>query len=160
MIKFFFRHGPLQLWPFYSFIPPIISFAVAPGVTWIEYPGLFFHLSVFFLVSILSAPEWGKAAGYGWILLDVLTGVLMINHVSPEIGDNVRLAGHIFAGIWIVSSSFVSSKWIKRIGIPTGVWLGGLHLCLALSSDGIYRTRFIAHGCMAGSDCPGESFKN
>jgi hypothetical protein len=107
------------------FIPALISFALRQRGLWAEYPGIFFHLSIFFLVSMLEAPSWGKAAGYLWIGLDVLTGALMINHVPFEIAFNVRLGGHIFAGLWLMATSWRATKGMKITGMIAGIWLSG-----------------------------------
>ncbi|WP_220449122.1 hypothetical protein [Nonomuraea mesophila] len=39
---------------------------------------------ILFLVSRLEAAPWAKAAGYGWVTLDVLAGILMINAVEHD----------------------------------------------------------------------------
>ena len=51
--------------------PVVASFRFAPGIWWAEYVGILYHLAMFLLVFKLPAPEWAKAAGYGWLLLDV-----------------------------------------------------------------------------------------
>lgn len=106
------------------FAPVVVSFIVAPGAAWIRnYPGIFFHLAIFLLVAKLEAPEWAKAAGYGWLILDVMTGVLTLNGVPHEIYDFVRLGGHIFSGIWIAVASLSGSRLLKVVGVVTGVYL-------------------------------------
>ncbi|WP_407542512.1 hypothetical protein Q0M94_23255 (plasmid) [Deinococcus radiomollis] len=107
------------------FAPVVVTFAVAPGVWWADYPGILFHLAMFFLVAKLPAPDWAKAAGYGWLVLDVMTGVLTLNHVPHATADFVRLGGHVFAGIWLVTSALSGSRPYKIIGVLTGAWLGG-----------------------------------
>jgi hypothetical protein len=108
----------LLLW-----VPIVASFRFAPGARWAGYVGIFYHLAVFLLVFKLPAPEWAKAAGYSWLLLDVVAGTLGINQVQPAIAQNVRLGGHIFAGIWIVMASLQGSLAAKLVGLPTGVIL-------------------------------------
>lgn len=72
------------------------------------------------------APPWAKAAGFGWITLDVLTGALLINEVPAELADQIRLGGHILAGLWIVTAALVHRVAAVRIvGTVTGTWLGG-----------------------------------
>ena len=107
------------------FVPVVITFAVAPGIWWANYPGILFHLSLFLLVPKLEAPDWAKAAGYAWLALDTTTGVLVMDGVPHLIADHVRLGGHIFAGIWIMTVSLPGS-WPVRI---TG-FLGGGSLFL------------------------------
>ena len=121
-----FRNVPARWFAvaaFAFFAPVVASFAISPGNYWINYPGLFFHLAVFMLGAKLPAPEWARAAGYGWLLLDVMTGVLALNHVPPSISMYVRLSGHIFAGIWVMTSSLSGSRSMKYVGIVTGAWI-------------------------------------
>jgi len=108
----------LALW-----VPVVASFRFAPGNRWAEYVGIFFHLAMFLLVFKLPAPEWAKAAGYGWLLLDVAAGALAINHVPRTIAGNVRLGGHLFAGIWFVMASLQGSLAAKLAGLPAGLLL-------------------------------------
>ncbi|MEU4508152.1 hypothetical protein AB0G05_01530 [Nonomuraea wenchangensis] len=116
----------VALLPLLLFLPAVIAFFVDPAVAWGEYLGVFFHLSILFLVSRLKAAPWAKAAGYGWVTLDVLTGILMINGVEYDTAWAVRLGGHVLAGVWIVASSLVSPSWpVRVVGVVTGVWLAG-----------------------------------
>ncbi|MEV4805319.1 hypothetical protein AB0K18_35430 [Nonomuraea sp. NPDC049421] len=116
----------LALLPLVLFLPAVIAFFTDPDVAWGEYLGVFFHLSILFLVSRLEAAAWAKAAGYGWVVLDVLTGILMINGVDHDTAWAVRLGGHVLAGVWIVASSLVSHSWpVRVVGVVTGVWLAG-----------------------------------
>jgi hypothetical protein len=111
---------------FLLFAPVVVSFAVAPGAGWVRnYPGILFHLALFLLVAKLEAPEWARAAGYGWLVLDVMTGVLTLNGVPHEIYDFVRLGGHIFGGIWIATASLPGSLPVKVVGLVMGIYLSG-----------------------------------
>ncbi|MET8114410.1 hypothetical protein [Streptomyces prasinus] len=114
----------LAIMPILFFLPPIVSFAVDPGAVWAEYPGILFHLSILFLISRMDAPQWARAAGTGWVILDVLTGVLVIHGLPTEITWPVRLAAHLLAGIWIVTASLIA-RWrpIQVVGTLAGSWL-------------------------------------
>lgn len=105
------------------FAPVAVTFAVAPGVWWADYPGILFHLALFLLVPCLPAPKWAQAAGYGWLVVDVLTSVLTLNNVPHTIADPVRLGGHIFAGVWIVTASIPGSWPVRIFGVLTGAML-------------------------------------
>jgi hypothetical protein len=116
----------IALLPLALFVPVVLALLIDPTVVWGEYLGVFFHLSILLLVSRLDAAPWAKAAGYGWVVLDVLAGILMINDISYETAWAVRLGGHVLAGVWIVASSLVSRSWLVRIaGLVSGVWLAG-----------------------------------
>ncbi|MFC9544537.1 hypothetical protein ACFTXK_07825 [Streptomyces sp. NPDC056956] len=117
------------LLPCVLFIPIAAALIAAPDVAWGEYLGVFFHLSILFLVSRLEAASWAKAAGYGWVALDVLAGILAINDVPHDIAWPVRLGGHVLAGVWIMSSSLVSKSWpVTLVGTLTGFWLASYSL--------------------------------
>ncbi|MDI1463549.1 hypothetical protein QEZ54_21435 [Catellatospora sp. KI3] len=125
--KPYFSFRTAAILPIVLFLPSLVSFAVSePGVVWPEYSGVFFHLAILFLIARMDAPVWAKAAGYGWITLDVLTGIMAINGVPYETTWPVRLGGHVFAGIWIaLSSVYARHAAIRAVGVLTGVWLGG-----------------------------------
>ncbi len=115
----------LALIPPALFAPVVISFAVVPGAIAFEYVGILFHLSVLPLVARLHAPEWARAAGYGWLTLDVAAGALMINGISQETASAVRLGGHVLAGVWIVTASLLVKAVVVRVlGVAGGAWLG------------------------------------
>ena len=108
------------------FAPVVVSFAVAPGAEWgRNYPGILFHLALFLLVSRLEAPDWAKAAGYGWLVLDVTAGVMTLNGVPFAIYNFVRLGGHIFGGIWIATASLSGSRPMQVVGVIMGLYLAG-----------------------------------
>jgi hypothetical protein len=106
----------VALLPLLLFLPAVIAFFMDPDVVWGEYLGVFFHLSILFLVSRLEAAPWAKAAGYGWVALDVL------------------------AGVWIVASSLVNRSWpVRMIGVITGVWLAGYSFAGTLLAEEFLR---------------------
>ncbi|MDE1165431.1 MAG: hypothetical protein PW845_08565 [Pseudomonas sp.] len=107
------------------FAPVVASYFLMPKGWWLDYPGILFHLAIFLLVPRLPAPEWARAAGYGWLVLDVTVGVMTLNHVPMEIAMPIRLGGHIFAGIWIINVSLLAVRPIKLTGLVTGLWLAG-----------------------------------
>ncbi|AXC09971.1 hypothetical protein ACPOL_0600 [Acidisarcina polymorpha] len=80
------------------------------------------------LVAKLPAAEWAKAAGYGWLTLDIMAGVLVINRVPRTIADPVRLAGHVFAGLWFITVSLDGSAPLRILGALAGILLFGYTL--------------------------------
>lgn len=127
----------IAILPILLFIPSLVSFVISePGVVWPEYSGVFFHLAILLLISKLDAPTWAKAAGYNWIALDVLTGIMSINGVAHDITWPIRLGGHVFAGVWIaVASACMSRQLIRIIGVVTGIWLGGYSFVADVAPD-------------------------
>ena len=110
---------------FLLYTPVVLSHTVFHRVWWADYPGILFHLAMFMLIAQLDAPDWARTAGYGWILLDVTVGVLMLNHVPYAIAYPVRLGGHIFAGTWITLASLRAFGAMRIVGVITGIWLAG-----------------------------------
>lgn len=122
-----------------------------------EYAGLLWHISMFFFIVKLPTPEWGRKAGTYWVLIDVLSGLLYLNNFYGIVGDAglgtavqtglalpyvVRLAAHVFEGIWLISSALTTdNKAIKLCGVLAGVLIGGYSIvspfvpswCLALN---------------------------
>ncbi len=117
----------VALAPVVLFLPTLVAFAVSkPGVVWPEYNGVFFHLAMLLVIARLKAPEWARAAGYGWITLDVLTGILAINGLPYDLTWPIRMGGHVLAGVWLVVSSLSNARWpVRLVGVFTGVLLGG-----------------------------------
>ncbi|WP_197376102.1 hypothetical protein [Mycolicibacterium baixiangningiae] len=116
----------LALIPILLFLPPVASFLTDPGARWAEYFGVFFHLSMLCLISRLPAPAWARAAGFGWVTIDVTVGVLVINGVPDDFSGPMRLGGHVLAGTWIITCAAHSAGWPIRIsGAVTGIWLAG-----------------------------------
>jgi hypothetical protein len=88
-------------------------------------------------VPLLNAPAWARAAGYGWLAIDVLAGSLLINNVPHDIADPVRLGGHILGGLWVAVASFhVPSPAIRLPGMVAGTWLGGYTFVATIAPEG------------------------
>ncbi|MGW5640882.1 hypothetical protein ACWEWQ_40175, partial [Streptomyces sp. NPDC003832] len=125
----------LAILPPVLFTPSLVSFAVAPGTVGAEYTGILFHLAILFVVARLPAPEWARAAGYGWLTLDILSAVMTINEVPHEIAWSVRLGGHVLAGVWFITTSLLAApRGVRVVGVVLGAWLiGGSLLTLSWS---------------------------
>lgn len=106
-------------------LPISVSILLASHTAWVDYLGIALHLAIFMLVAKLQAPEWAKAAGYGYLLLDVTTGVMTLNGVPLSTALYLRLAGHIFCGIWISVASLRGPTIMKIVGVTTAGWLAG-----------------------------------
>lgn len=112
--------------PVLLFVPTMLAFVLFPGTKISNVIGIFFHLAALFVVSRMPAPQWAKACGFGWLVLDVLCGAMIMNDVPHAIAWPVRLGGHILAGIWVVTASLLCRYWDLRIvGVVTGLWLAG-----------------------------------
>jgi hypothetical protein len=109
------------------FLPSRVSFfTVKSGTVWPEYPGVLFHLALLPLVAHLRAPSWVRSAGYGWITIDVLAGILAINGLAFDTYWPIRMGGHVLAGVWLIGASLGCQRLATRIvGVLTGLDLGG-----------------------------------
>lgn len=93
-----------------------------------EYVGTAFHLLLLPIIAALPlAPIW-QATGLAWVVCDIIASIGMLwtarwdNEAAERVFNAIRMAGHLFAGIWIACASI-------RLG-PAGLVVGGL---LALS---------------------------
>ncbi|TFC04092.1 hypothetical protein E3O42_05700 [Cryobacterium adonitolivorans] len=110
--------------PAVLFSPTLVLAIVAPGSSWGTALGILFHLSALFFVSRVPAPEWARAAAFGWLALDVTVGIMTLNLVPFEIYMPMRLGGHVLGATWLIAVSLLSRPVIlKVLGVFTGVWL-------------------------------------
>lgn len=110
--------------PVLFFVPTVLAFVLFPGTKISNVLGIFFHLAALIIVSRMPAPPWAKAAGFGWLVLDVMCGAMILNDVPHAIAWPVRLGGHIFAGVWVITVSLLCKPLgIRIIGIVVGLWL-------------------------------------
>jgi len=87
--------------------------------------GVAYHLIIFFIIPRLKSPTWAKAAGYGWITLDVACGIMTLANVAASIAMPIRLGGHVLCAIWIITVClFTKNKALKYMGFFIGAWLG------------------------------------
>ena len=122
---------------------PLFAFTEGPGQYLREYLGLVWHLSMYFFISKLPTPEWGRRAGTYWIVLDVLSGLLYLNNfygicgdpslgiatVSLTLPSTVRYAAHVFEGIWLVSSATTTgNRLVRACGVAAGALIAGYSL--------------------------------
>ena len=108
------------------FYAPVLVASILREAVWARnYPGILFHLTLFLLVSRLEAPDWARAAGYGWLVLDVTAAILTLNGVPYGIYEHLRFGGHVFGGIWIATASLSGSRPVRIVGVITGLYLTG-----------------------------------
>ncbi|MFE7127710.1 hypothetical protein [Streptomyces sp. NPDC057617] len=114
----------LAVLPIVLFVPTLALGLATDGSPVGESVGVLFHLSILFVVSRMNAPIWAKAAGFGWLALDITTGAMLINNVPYDIAWPVRLGGHVLAGVWTITVSLLCrSTAIRAVGVVSGLWL-------------------------------------
>lgn len=75
------------------------------------------HLLVFPVVAALPAPRWAKAAGYGWLVIDMATDIMQLNGTPKTTYLAMRYGGHISAALWITSASWQVKGAMRVIGV-------------------------------------------
>src|SRR5947209_6396028 len=75
------------------------------------------HLLVFPVVAALPAPRWVKAAGYGWLVIDIATDIMQLNGTPKTTYLPMRYGGHISAALWIASASWQLKGGIRITGL-------------------------------------------
>src|SRR5437660_8314006 len=53
------------------------------------------HLLLFPVVAALPAPPWARAAGYGWLVIDIATDIMALNGVASTIYLPMKYGGHV-----------------------------------------------------------------
>jgi hypothetical protein len=74
------------------------------------------HLLLFPAVDALPAPRWAKAAGYGWLVIDIATEIMGLGGVAKVTYLSLRYGGHISAAIWIASASWQEKGAMRIVG--------------------------------------------
>lgn len=83
------------------------------------------HLILFPVIAALPAPPWARAAGYGWLVVDVTTDVMALNGVPVTIFLAVRYGGHVPAALWLAAASWRAPRLTRIVGLLLALDLGG-----------------------------------
>lgn len=110
------------------FLANMVLVGAAPGTAAGYLVGVAAHLLLFPVVAALPAPSWARAAGYGWLVLDVAASVEALNGVAETDSFALRLGGHVAAAVWILSASWEAKGWLAAAGAPLGLLLGAYSL--------------------------------
>lgn len=90
-----------------------------------EYAGTAFHLLLLPIIGALPTAPVGQAVGVAWVACDVVAGIGLIWTAAqhPDVGTAiftaVRMAGHLFAAIWIALASVA----LGPLGLIVGIAL-------------------------------------
>ncbi len=74
------------------------------------------HLVLFPVVAALPAPRWARAAGYGWLVIDMATDIMQLNGAAKLTYLSLRYGGHIAAALWIVAASWRTKRALRFTG--------------------------------------------
>ncbi len=101
----------------FFFLPPGIQSQVGDGTVPGALLSLAEHLVMFPIIAALPAPQWAKAAGYGWLVVDMSTDIMAFNHVPNTIYLALRYGDHLSAAVWIAVASWQARGAIRVIGL-------------------------------------------
>ncbi len=79
------------------------------------------HLILFPVIAALPTSPWARAAGYGWLVLDIATDIMQLNGVVKLTYLSLRYGANIAAALWIVSASWQAKGAMRIIGIIVAV---------------------------------------
>ncbi|GHO97209.1 hypothetical protein KSF_072570 [Reticulibacter mediterranei] len=110
------------------FIPALRDITTADSIPLAEAMALLAvaeHLILFPVIAALPAPGWSRAAGYGWLVLDIGTDIMQLGGVPKLIYLSLRYGANIAAALWIASASWQAKGAIRIIG-----WIVAITLTL------------------------------
>jgi hypothetical protein len=109
----------------FFFLPPSTASEVADGTL----PGALLavaeHLLLFPLIAALPAPAWARAAGWGWLVIDMTTDIRALNGVPAATFLAMRYGGHIAAALWFTVAGWPARGAIRWIGLLYALDLAG-----------------------------------
>ena len=82
------------------------------------------HLILFPIVAALPAPFWAKAAGFGWLVIDITTDIMALNGIADTIYLPMRYGGHVSAALWIATASWQATGATRIVGLLLAFDLG------------------------------------
>src|SRR5690349_11200245 len=98
--------GPIAYAGAVLFVALFSVYGIAPASPVVSLLGVLVHLLLFPVVAALPAPSWAKSAGYGWLVVDIVSNVMSLGGLEDTTTSAVRFGGHIVAALWIASASW------------------------------------------------------
>lgn len=103
--------------PYLSFVPHGIAGLEQDGTISGALLGNAEHLVLFPVVAALPAPRWAKAAGYGWLVVDMATDIMALQGVPPLIYLALRYGDHVSSALWAASASWQGRGALRVLGL-------------------------------------------
>ena len=116
------------------FLATMALVSLRPKWTVGEYVGILFHLLLLPVVAVETPPGAGQACGYLWVLCDVVAALGMLwNWRADETHAGsvfvpVRMAGHLFASVWVVVLSWSVGGFLRVDALLLAVAFSGYSL--------------------------------
>jgi len=79
------------------------------------------HLILLPVIAALPAPGWARAAGYGWLVLDIATDIMQLNGVGKLTYLGLRYGANVAAAIWIASAAWQGKGAMRVIGVIVAI---------------------------------------
>src|SRR5712691_6170103 len=95
--------------------------------------GIIPHLLLFPVIDALPAPRWAKAAGYGWLVIDMSTDIMQLSGVNSSIYLSLKYGGHNSAATWITLTSAQANRNRRILGLLTAIDLAAYSVLNPLS---------------------------
>lgn len=83
--------------------------------------GVGYHLLMLPSVAALPAPQWARAAGFGWMLMDAALNGAAYAGLDTATGDAFRQGVHILSAVWVIAAGWTGGGWLAAAGTLLGV---------------------------------------
>jgi hypothetical protein len=110
----------------------IVGYVVAPArllspITNFMHPVIYFVFGVllFPVVAALPAPSWAKAAGYGWLVVNIASNTMHFDAAATGgdmgivglIENGLHRGGIFLGGVWIAAAAWQMKGGLRPIGL-------------------------------------------
>lgn len=102
----------------------VVLFNTMPQHIAVPVVAVAFHVVLFPVVAALPSADWARAAGYGWLVLDIAANIMYINNVDEQTTTALRYGAHIPAALWIITASLKGNRFMRVTGILQAVIMG------------------------------------
>lgn len=126
----------------FLFAGTFLLFGLAPTSPALSIVGALAHVVLFPLVAALRAHPGAKAAGYGWLTVDIVSNIMTLNGGDAQLASTIRLGGHVAAAVWIIGAT-VGTGRLRVLGYALGAWLGAYSFAAPWVPEAAFYPAFI-----------------
>jgi len=83
--------------------------------------GISYHLLMLPAVAALPAPDWAKAAGFAWMLADVVLDGAAFVGLPNGTGDSLRQGVHVLSAVWVLAAGWTGGVGLAVVGTLLGI---------------------------------------
>ena len=117
-------------------------FMAAPQSPALPIVGALAHVALFPFIAAIRAPRDAKAAGYGWLVVDIVANIMALNGADETLASAIRLGGHVAAAIWILGVT-METRRLAFLGYPLGAMLGVYSFIAPWVPEAVFYPAFI-----------------